>query len=221
MISPPVSVSSLHPVTQVQTKNSAWSTQSSPSRCVTSRAAAVTCCWRPGIGWRDIWRSSDRGRGTIAGSAAHGAARCDRPCLYGVDINPLAVELCKVNLWMEALEPGKPLSFLDHHIKCGNSLIGATLALLAGGIPAKPSRRSGRRQGGTQHVQKKTSRNARASAVCSTRRCNRGSAWAISRPACCNWTSWPTIRLTGCGASRRGMRKWCDRAATPTPPVGR
>ncbi|CAG0984089.1 hypothetical protein ANRL4_02058 [Anaerolineae bacterium] len=56
-------------------------------------------------------------------------------CLYGVDINPLAVELCKVNLWMEALEPGKPLSFLDHHIKCGNSLIGATPVLLAGGIP--------------------------------------------------------------------------------------
>ena len=56
-------------------------------------------------------------------------------CLYGVDSNPMAVELCKVNLWMEALEPGKPLSFLDHHIKCGNSLIGATPALLAGGIP--------------------------------------------------------------------------------------
>jgi hypothetical protein len=56
-------------------------------------------------------------------------------CLYGVDSNPLAVELCKVNLWMEALEPGKPLSFLDHHIKCGNSLIGATPALLAKGIP--------------------------------------------------------------------------------------
>jgi hypothetical protein len=56
-------------------------------------------------------------------------------CIYGVDINPMAVELCKVNLWMEALEPGKPLSFLDHHIKCGNSLMGATPALLAKGIP--------------------------------------------------------------------------------------
>ncbi len=56
-------------------------------------------------------------------------------CLYGVDINPMAVELCKVSLWLEALEPGKPLSFLDHHIQCGNSLIGATPALLARGIP--------------------------------------------------------------------------------------
>ena len=56
-------------------------------------------------------------------------------CIYGVDINPMAVELCKINLWLESLEPGKPLSFLDHHIQCGNSLLGATPALLAGGIP--------------------------------------------------------------------------------------
>jgi len=56
-------------------------------------------------------------------------------CLYGVDINPMAVELCKVTLWLEALEPGKPLSFLDHHIRCGNSLLGATPELVANGIP--------------------------------------------------------------------------------------
>lgn len=56
-------------------------------------------------------------------------------CLYGVDMNPMAVELCKVNLWLEALEPGRPLSFLDHHIQCGNSLLGATPALLRAGIP--------------------------------------------------------------------------------------
>jgi len=56
-------------------------------------------------------------------------------CVYGVDVNPMAVELCKVNLWLEALCPGRPLSFLDHHIQCGNSLLGATPALLRGGIP--------------------------------------------------------------------------------------
>lgn len=56
-------------------------------------------------------------------------------CIYGVDLNPMAVELCKVGLWMEALEPGKPLTFLDHHIQCGNSLLGATPALMARGIP--------------------------------------------------------------------------------------
>ncbi|MFD7475178.1 Eco57I restriction-modification methylase domain-containing protein [Streptomyces sp. NPDC059837] len=56
-------------------------------------------------------------------------------CVYGVDLNPMAVELAKVSLWLEALEPGKPLGFLDAHIKHGNALIGATPALLAGGIP--------------------------------------------------------------------------------------
>ncbi|MBU1184527.1 MAG: N-6 DNA methylase [Proteobacteria bacterium] len=56
-------------------------------------------------------------------------------CIYGVDINPLAVELCKVALWLESLDPRKPLGFLDHRIKCGNSIIGATPELLAKGIP--------------------------------------------------------------------------------------
>ncbi len=56
-------------------------------------------------------------------------------CLYGVDLNPMAVELCKVNLWLEALESGKPLSFLDSHIQCGNSLLGTTPELIAQGLP--------------------------------------------------------------------------------------
>lgn len=56
-------------------------------------------------------------------------------CIYGVDINPMAVELAKVGLWLEAIEPGKPLTFLDHHIKRGNSLLGATPALIERGIP--------------------------------------------------------------------------------------
>ncbi len=56
-------------------------------------------------------------------------------CVYGVDVNPMAVELCKVSLWMEALDPGRPLSFLDAHIKCGNSLLGTTPELLGAGIP--------------------------------------------------------------------------------------
>ncbi|MBL8742577.1 MAG: restriction endonuclease, partial [Myxococcales bacterium] len=56
-------------------------------------------------------------------------------CLYGVDLNPMAAELCRVSLWLEALEPGKPLSFLDHHIRVGNSLLGTTPKLIAGGLP--------------------------------------------------------------------------------------
>ncbi len=56
-------------------------------------------------------------------------------CIYGVDVNPMAVELAKVSLWINALVGDKPLSFLDHHIRCGNSLIGATPKLIEGGIP--------------------------------------------------------------------------------------
>jgi hypothetical protein len=47
-----------------------------------------------------------------------------RHCIYGVDLNPLAVELCKVALWLEAHDPGQPLNFLDHRIKCGNAIVG-------------------------------------------------------------------------------------------------
>jgi hypothetical protein len=56
-------------------------------------------------------------------------------CLYGVDINPMSAELCRVSLWLEALEPGKPLSFLDHRIQVGNSLLGVTPRLLEAGLP--------------------------------------------------------------------------------------
>src|SRR5262249_6610807 len=56
-------------------------------------------------------------------------------CLYGVDMNPMAAELCRVGLWLEALEPGKPLSFLDHHIRGGNSLLGTKPELIAAGLP--------------------------------------------------------------------------------------
>ena len=57
-------------------------------------------------------------------------------CLYGVDKNPMAVELCKVALWIEAIDPGKPLSFLDAHIQCGDSLVGVfDPKVLEEGIP--------------------------------------------------------------------------------------
>jgi len=47
-------------------------------------------------------------------------------CIYGVDFNPQAVRLCKVALWLESHNPGESLGFLDHHIKCGDSLVGLT-----------------------------------------------------------------------------------------------
>ncbi|MGH7783271.1 MAG: Eco57I restriction-modification methylase domain-containing protein, partial [Candidatus Binatia bacterium] len=48
-------------------------------------------------------------------------------CIYGVDINPMAVELAKVSLWLDCFTLGAPLSFLDHHLRYGNSLIGVTV----------------------------------------------------------------------------------------------
>lgn len=57
-------------------------------------------------------------------------------CIYAVDYNPDAVELCKVVLWIEGYCAGKPLSFLDHHIRCGNSVVGVTnLDVLLDGVP--------------------------------------------------------------------------------------
>ena len=57
-------------------------------------------------------------------------------CIFGADRNPMAVELCKVALWIEALEPGKPLSFLDARIRCGDSLIGVfDYGMLRAGLP--------------------------------------------------------------------------------------
>lgn len=56
-------------------------------------------------------------------------------CIYGVDLNPMAVELAKFSLWITASMPNMPLSFLDHKLKWGNSLVGATPELIKQGIP--------------------------------------------------------------------------------------
>ena len=72
-----------------------------------------------------------------APSEYHAAIRdVVRHCIYAVDKNPLAVDLCKVALWIESHAAGLPLGFLDHHIKCGDSLVGVSdLSVLKKGIP--------------------------------------------------------------------------------------
>lgn len=72
-----------------------------------------------------------------AGAVRHALHEVVARCVYGVDLNPMAVELAKVSLWLEAVEPGRPLGFLDGHIKHGNGLVGTTPTLLRGGIPDK------------------------------------------------------------------------------------
>jgi len=59
-------------------------------------------------------------------------------CLHGVDLNPLATELAKLSLWLHTVAKGKPLSFLDHHLRTGNSLIGVTVRELERPPSGKP-----------------------------------------------------------------------------------
>ena len=63
-------------------------------------------------------------------------------CVYGVDLNPMAVELAKLSLWLHTVAKGEPLSFLDHHIRCGNSLIGAKIENLSNLPELKRTRRN-------------------------------------------------------------------------------
>jgi len=64
----------------------------------------------------------------------HWKRRVVERCIYGVDRNPLAVELAKLSLWLATVAEDKPLSFLDHHLQCGDSLIGGRVADL-GAVP--------------------------------------------------------------------------------------
>lgn len=59
-------------------------------------------------------------------------------CIYGVDVNPMAVELAKVSLWLDCFTLGAPLSFLDHHLRCGNSLIGVTVEEVREALEGRP-----------------------------------------------------------------------------------
>lgn len=67
------------------------------------------------------------GEATDASTLAYWRRRVAEACVYGVDLNPLAVELAKLSLWLQTVDR-VPLSFLDHHLRVGNSLIGARLA---------------------------------------------------------------------------------------------
>jgi len=64
---------------------------------------------------------------------AYWKRRVVQSCIYGVDLNPLAVDLAKLSLWLATVAKNRPLSFLDHHLRCGNSLIGTRFADLQKG----------------------------------------------------------------------------------------
>jgi len=59
--------------------------------------------------------------------------RVAQQCVYGVDLNPLAVELARLSLWLVTVAKDRPLNFLDHHLRAGNTLIGSWLDDIAAG----------------------------------------------------------------------------------------
>jgi hypothetical protein len=72
---------------------------------------------------------------------AYWKRRVAQNCIYGVDLNPLAVDLAKLSLWLVTVAKDRPLSFLDHHLRNGNALVGARLAdLQVGGGGGKATK---------------------------------------------------------------------------------
>ena len=115
------------PVTGRCATTAAWTTRSSRQH---AHAAPMDDPARDGSTRRSS--SSRPTTRTTATTSRHGSRPgCRRyvveRCIYGVDINPLAVELARVSLWIATLDPGLPFSFLDHKIKVGNSLVGCWL----------------------------------------------------------------------------------------------
>ena len=102
----------------------------------TPPAAPAISCWRRRGGSQ---RALARARAAASPAPAdyrHALRDVARACIHGVDRNPMAVELAKVALWIETVEPGKPLGFLDANIRCGDSLLGVfDLKALRQGIP--------------------------------------------------------------------------------------
>ncbi|WP_292318904.1 hypothetical protein, partial [Mesorhizobium sp.] len=77
--------------------------------------------------------TSDRGADDLLGdetTITYWKRRVAENCLHGVDVNPMAVELAKLALWLETVAADAPLTFLDHHLRCGDSIIGARIPRL-------------------------------------------------------------------------------------------
>lgn len=83
------------------------------------------------------WTTHDVTAAERAGLRREVASRC----LFGVDVNPMAVQLARLSLWLATLAVDKPLSFLDHHLVAGDSLVGATPADVARQPPGGRARR--------------------------------------------------------------------------------
>lgn len=88
----------------------------------------------------DLELAPDRSAGGEA-EILYWKRRVAQSCIYGVDLNPLAVELAKLSLWLITVAKDRPLSFLDHHLRCGNALVGARNIDLNSHAPNAPVRK--------------------------------------------------------------------------------
>lgn len=86
--------------------------------------------FRPTTGqpWDLDWRASDEvARASNSEARAWCKRRIAERCLFGIDLNPTAVGLARVALWIESLAGDRPLTYFEHHVRCGNSLLGTWL----------------------------------------------------------------------------------------------
>jgi hypothetical protein len=95
----------------------------------------------PPPGFRGTWdtnhtASDEEARAANSEARAWCKRRIAERCLFGVDLNPTAVNLARVSLWIESLAGDRPLTYFEHHIRCGNSLLGTWLDRL--GQPPLP-----------------------------------------------------------------------------------
>ncbi len=90
-----------------------------------------------GQGWDDHWRASDEeARAANSEARAWCKRRMAERCLFGVDLNPTAVQLARVALWIESVAGDRPLTYFEHHVRCGNSLLGSWMERLR--VPPLP-----------------------------------------------------------------------------------
>lgn len=74
----------------------------------------------------EAWAATGTGIGTPKQQATDALRKVVAQCLYGADINPMAIEMCKLSLWLVSLDPKQPFSFVDDKMLVGNSLLGIT-----------------------------------------------------------------------------------------------
>jgi hypothetical protein len=87
----------------------------------------ATFCWPPPAAWPKSWPTLRAPEGAVTPQAyRHALREVVGRCIFGVDRNPMAIELARTALWLEGFEEGRPLGFLDHHLQVGDALLGLT-----------------------------------------------------------------------------------------------